>query len=330
MYRILLLATSAVFFVCCGKTTKNEVPQRDYVIVIHGGAGNSGKVAQDSVRAATYYAALDSALTVGYNVIEGGGDGVATVIEVIKYLENNPLFNAGKGATCTIDGKFQLDASIMTGKDLNAGAVAGVMTVKNPITAAYAVMTRSPHVMLVADGADKFAAENGLELVEDNSYFRSSRTDEYIEALKKEKHGTVGCVVLDRNGDLVAGTSTGGIFKKQYGRVGDSPIIGAGTYADNESCAVSCTGDGEYYIRNAVAVNICARYKYMGESVEQAADHMIDVLSLGEGRGGIIAVDKSGNIAMPFNTTGMFRGYLYKEKGADAITKRVGIGATLK
>ncbi len=321
-YLIILLFSAA---------TSLQAEEREYVIVVHGGAGNVGKLENDPGRSAQYYAALDSALTIGDRILSAGGEGPQVVMAVINYFENNPLFNAGKGATCTAEGTFELDASIMEGKDLSAGAVAGVKTVKNPINAAYAVKTQTPHVMLSGTGADAFAASQGLELV-DNMYFATPKTMEWIEKLKKEsrKNGTVGCVVLDKQGNLTAGTSTGGTFKKKWGRIGDSPVIGAGTYADNNSCAVSCTGHGEYFIRHAVAFNLCARYKYLKEPVEQAADYIIHTeLNVNAGEGGLIAVDKNGNIAMPFNTTGMFRGYLYKEKGKSAIEKRIGIGENM-
>ena len=305
-----------------------QAQDREYVIVVHGGAGDISKVENDPVRSALYYAALDSALSIGDCILSAGGEGPQAVMAVINYFENNPLFNAGKGATCTAEGTFELDASIMEGKDLSAGAVAGVKTIKNPINAAYAVKTKTSHVFLSGSGADAFAAEQGLEQV-DNLYFATPKTLEWIEKLKQEskKNGTVGCVVLDKQGNLTAGTSTGGMFKKKWGRIGDSPVIGAGTYADNNSCAVSCTGHGEYFIHHAVAFNLCARYKYLKESVEQAADYIIHTeLNTKAGNGGLIAVDKEGNIAMPFNSTGMFRGYLYKEKGQATVVKKVGIG----
>nr|WP_207213383.1 isoaspartyl peptidase/L-asparaginase [Parabacteroides goldsteinii] len=308
-----------------------QAQNREYVIVVHGGAGDVAGLESDPIRSAQYYAALDSALSIGDRILAAGGEGPQAVMAVINYFENNPLFNAGKGATCTADGTFELDASIMEGKDLSAGAVAGVKTIKNPINAAYAVKTKTPHVMLSGTGADLFAAEQGLEQV-DNMYFATPKTMKWIDKLKQDskKNGTVGCVVLDKQGNLTAGTSTGGMFKKKWGRIGDSPVIGAGTYADNQSCAVSCTGHGEYFIRHAVAFNLCARYKYLKEPVEEAADYIINVeLNANEGNGGLIAVDKDGNIAMPFNSTGMFRGYLYKEKGGAAKEKKVGIGKTM-
>ena len=247
-----------------------------------------------------YYAALDSALSIGNAILDAGGEGPEAVMAVVNYFENNPLFNAGKGATCTSTGTFELDASIMEGKDLTAGAVAGLKTVKNPINAAYAVKNKTPHVMLAGEGADRFAKSQGLEIV-DNMYFATPKTLKWIEDLKKEskKNGTVGCVVLDKQGNLTAGTSTGGMFKKQWGRVGDSPVIGAGTYADNEGCAVSCTGHGEYFIRHVVAYNLSTRVKLLHQPVGEAADYIIhQELNTKEGNGGLIAVDKKGNFAI--------------------------------
>ena len=310
-----------------------QAEEREYVIVVHGGAGNLGNLLNNTEQSARYYAALDSALVIGDNILSAGGAGTQAVMAVINYFENNPLFNAGIGATCTAEGTFELDASIMEGKDLSAGAVAGVKHIKHPINAAYAVKTKSPHVMLSGLGAEEFAKEQGLEMVDDNMYFATSKTLEWIEKLKREskKNGTVGCVVLDKDGNLTAGTSTGGMFKKRWGRIGDSPVIGAGTYADNNSCAVSCTGHGEYFIRHAVAFNLCARYRYLKEPIEQAADYIINQeLNADAGNGGLIAVDKQGNIAMPFNSEGMFRGYVYKEKGKKTTVKKVGIGKELK
>ena len=307
--------------------------EREYVIVVHGGAGAMAGLENDEEKAAKYYAALDSALTIGDAILSKGGEGPQAVMAVIRYFENNPLFNAGVGATCTIDGAFELDAAIMEGRDLSAGAVAGVKFVKHPIDAAYAVKTQTEHVMLAGEGADLFARTKGLEMVDDNQYFATPKTMKWIEQLKKEskKNGTVGCVVLDKQGNLTAGTSTGGRFKKQWGRVGDAPIIGAGTYADNEGCAVSCTGHGEYYIRHVVAYNLSNRVKMLHQPIEKAADEIIfGELNSDAGNGGLIAVDKKGNIAMPFNSGGMHRGYLYKEKGKQSVTKAVGIGKSMK
>jgi len=306
--------------------------KREYALAIHGGAGNMDALVKNPASAAPYYAALDSALRIGEILLVKGAQAEEVVIAVVRYLEDNPLFNAGKGATVTYEGGFELDACIMLGKDLNAGAVAGVKTVRNPIEAAYAVMTQSPHVMLSGEGADRFAAEQGLKTVE-NSYFATPRTLQLIEQFKKEseKNGTVGCVALDKYGNLAAGTSTGGMLKKRWGRIGDAPVVGAGTYADNNSCAVSCTGHGEYFIRHAVAFNLCARYKYLNETVSQAAEYIIhQELNANAGNGGLIAIDKNGQIAMPFNSTGMFRGSIYKETTSPASVKTVAIGNEIK
>jgi len=322
-----------ILAVICFTTFTLSAQNREYAIAIHGGAGNIAGLLDNPEKSAAYYAAIDSALIIGDHILAAGKEGSAAIIAVINYLENNPLFNAGKGATVSAEGYFELDASIMRGRDLTAGAVAGVRTVKNPINAAYAVMTESRHVMLSGTGADLFAAEKGLKIVEDNLYFATPKTMEWIEEVKKnnKKNGTVGCVVLDKQGNLTAGTSTEGTFKKQWGRVGDSPIIGAGTYADNSSCAVSCTGHGEYFIRHVVAYNLCARYKYLQETVQQAADYIIhSELNIDAGEGGLIAIDKNGNIAMPFNTSGMFRGFIYKDKNHSDIVKKIGIGKELK
>ena len=301
--------------------------KREYAIAIHGGAGNLEALSKDAALAAPYYAALDSALRIGEKLLAAGAQAEEVVITVVRYLEDNPLFNAGKGATVTSEGTFELDASIMLGKNLSAGAVAGIKTVRNPIEAAYAVITKTPHVMLSGRGAEHFAAEQGLAMV-DNTYFAVPKTLKIIEQIEAEKNGTVGCVVLDKHGNLAAGTSTGGMLRKRWGRIGDSPVIGAGTYADNNSCAVSCTGHGEYFIRHAVAFNLCARYKYLGETVSQAAEHIIHrELNPEAGNGGLIAIDKNGIIAMPFNSTGMFRGSLYMEKGAREAVSYVAIGA---
>lgn len=301
-------------------------PHRDYAILVHGGAGDLTRYSGDSLKCAQYYAALDSALTIGQQVLEAGGKGPEAVMSVIEYFEGNPLFNAGIGATVSAAGTFELDAAIMEGHDLSAGSIAGVKHVKHPIRAAYAVKENSPHVMLSGEGADAFAAEQGLETVEDNLYFATPRTMEWVEKYKADsrKNGTVGCVILDRDGNLTAGTSTGGMLGKRWGRIGDAPVIGAGTYADNEGCAVSCTGHGEYYIRHAVAHSLSSRVKLLNEPIDQAANDIIfNILNTDAGNGGLIAVDAQGNFTMPFNSTGMFRGYLYKQDGT--IQKAVGI-----
>ncbi|MDR1330947.1 MAG: isoaspartyl peptidase/L-asparaginase, partial [Tannerella sp.] len=256
---MILRKLSAALLFFAGVCFASPAQECDYAIVVHGGAGAIAGLENDVAGAAAFHAALDSALMIGNDILSVGGEGIKAVAAVISYLEDNPLFNAGKGATVTGEGTFELDASVMQGQDLNAGAVAGVRTVRHPILAACSVMMNSPHVMLSGAGAEQFATEQGLEIV-DNTYFATPRTMKRIEELKSGKNGTVGCVVRDRQGNLAAGTSTGGMLNKKWGRIGDSPVIGAGTYADNRSCAVSCTGHGEYFLRHAVAYNLCARY----------------------------------------------------------------------
>ncbi len=291
-------------------------------IAIHGGAGTILKANMTPEMEADFTATLSRAVQHGYRLLKEGKPGEEAVVETIRILESSPLFNAGIGAVYTFDGEHELDASIMHGGSKNAGAVAGVKTVLSPITLAQTVMNQSSHVMLSGTGAEAFAKEQGLEMVE-NSIFD---TPHRLKALEKararinsagtyynlqqgnERFGTVGAVVLDSEGNLVAGTSTGGMTAKRYGRIGDSPVIGAGTYADNESCAVSATGHGEYFIRYHVAADICARMKYQNKTLNDAADEVINgVLVEAKGDGGIIAIDGQGNIAMPFNSAGMYR-----------------------
>ncbi len=292
-------------------------------MAIHGGAGTISKANLSPEQEQAYREKLEEAISAGYAHLKQGGSSVDAVIKAIQILEDSPLFNAGRGAVYTWDETHELDASIMDGRTLNAGAVAGVKTIKSPIEAARTVMDKSVHVMLSGEGAETFAKEQGLETV-DNHYFD---TDFRLEALKKAKaklerdktawerpenldykFGTVGAVALDRQGNLAAGTSTGGMTAKRYGRIGDSPIIGAGTYANNASCAVSATGHGEYFIRYHVAADICARVAYQGLSLQDAANKVVkEVLVDADGSGGVIAVDNKGNIATPFNTQGMYR-----------------------
>jgi L-asparaginase / beta-aspartyl-peptidase len=293
------------------------------------GAGTIKRENMTPEREKAYRETLNEALESGYDVLENGGRSVDAVIAAIKIMEDSPLFNAAKGAVFTNEGKNELDASIMDGSNLMAGSVAGVTTIRNPITAAYAVMAQSAHVMLIGKGAEKFAEEQGLEIVDPGYFFDSLRykqlmkikkgeagkeaslTDPYI---KDKKFGTVGAVALDQFGNIAAGTSTGGMTNKKYGRVGDAPIIGAGTYANNNSCGVSATGWGEYFIRLAVAHDISALVEYGGLTLQQAADSVVmhKVPALG-GDGGIIALDRQGNISMTFNTEGMYRGYIQKK-----------------
>jgi beta-aspartyl-peptidase (threonine type) len=318
-------------------STAQDIPgastsaNKPIAIAIHGGAGTITRANLSPEQEAAYKNAIDTALTLGYAELKQGNDGLDAIVAAITYLEDSPLFNAGVGAVYTFDGKHELDASIMRGDSLEAGAVSSLSTVKNPIKAARLVMEDSVHVMLSGKGAEQFAKEQGLEQV-DNELFNTKRRYDALQRAKKRikeleqneqdssayldnaqfndfKFGTVGVVVLDANGNIAAGTSTGGMTAKRYGRVGDSPIIGAGTYADNASCAVSATGHGEYFIRYTVAADICARMKYQNITLEEAANTVIhDVLKPAGGEGGIIAIDAKGNIAMPFNSEGMYRG----------------------
>ena len=287
-----------------------------YAIVIHGGAGVMSKSKMTPERQAQYVDKLKEALDLGEEMLKNGENATDVVVNVIEVMENSPLFNAGKGAVFTSEGKNELDASIMEGTTLNAGAVAGVRDIKNPIKAARKVMDNSAHVMLSGKGASEFARQQGLEMVKNKYFFTQSRYESLKqlqknerERIKKDNIGTVGCAVLDTYGNLCAGTSTGGMTNKKYGRIGDSPIIGAGTYASNKTCAVSCTGHGEYYIRLGFARDISALMEYKNLSVDEACREEIRKLSELQGDGGVIAVDAKGNIAMEFNTSGMFRGF---------------------
>jgi beta-aspartyl-peptidase (threonine type) len=302
--------------------------------IIHGGAGVITRGSLTPVREKEYRDKLEEALLAGYKALQAGKSSLDAVEIAIRMLEDSPLFNAGKGAVFTNDGKNELDASIMDGKTLGAGAVAGLHRVKNPITLARAVMEKSPHVMMIGDGAEKFAAEQKIELVDPKYFWTQPRWDALQKILKEEKakevqgpksevqsqnlsempynkFGTVGAVALDKNGDLAAGTSTGGMTNKKYGRVGDAPIIGAGTYANNESCAVSATGWGEYFIRLSVARDICSQMEYRALPIQNTADNVIKgkLQKLG-GDGGIIGMDKFGNIGISFNSEGMYRAYI--------------------
>ena len=277
-------------------------------LVVHGGAGTIARDKLTPEREAETRAALEQALRAGHAVLAGGGSSLDAVTAAIVILEDSPYFNAGKGAVFTHEGKNELDASIMVGSTRTAGAVAGVRTVKNPILLARAVMERSPHVMMVSDGAEKFAESVGVARVEPSYFYTEERWQQLQDKLAADKHGTVGAVALDHAGVLSAGTSTGGMTNKRYGRVGDSPVIGAGTYA-NAVCAVSATGHGEYFIRHTVAHDICARVEYGNIPLERAAEAVVmeDLVDAG-GEGGVIAMDRAGNVAMPFNSPGMYRG----------------------
>ena len=292
------------------------------VLVIHGGAGTILRERMGPEVEAKYRITLQEVLDFGFEMLANGSSSDEALVAVISLMENSSLFNAGKGAVLNAKGKHELDASIMRGEDLAAGSVAGVMAIKNPILAARIVMNKSKHVMLSGAGADRFAKEHKLAMVA-NKYFRTERRVESYKSLKKKskattitrmpldsKFGTVGCVALDLKGNLCAGTSTGGMSFKKYGRVGDSPIIGAGTYADNQSCAVSCTGHGEYFIRLALAKSISDRQKHLEESLQESCDALIhhELPELG-GTGGVIALNTAGDVVFSFNTKGMYRAY---------------------
>lgn len=294
-------------------------------LVIHGGAGAIARSKITAERELAYRQALTESLTAGHAILAAGGSSIEAVIAAIAALEDSPWFNAGKGAVFNHDGRNELDASIMDGATLMAGSVAGVTAIRNPIRAAHAVMTKSKHVMLIGQGAETFAAEQGLELADPAYFFTQHRWDQLQRAIAKEqilldhdeesslsgsdeKFGTVGAVALDCNGNLAAGTSTGGLTNKRYGRVGDSPIIGAGTYADNRSVAVSATGTGEMFIRIAAAFNTAAQVRLRQIPADQAADNTLAEIASINGTGGLIVVDAHGNFAMRFNTSGMYRG----------------------
>lgn len=315
--------------------------------VIHGGAGVIKKGSLSPEKEAEYKRKLEEAVLAGYKALQDGKNGLDAVEIAIRMLEDSPLFNAGKGAVFTADGKNELDASIMDGKTLKAGAVAGLHHVKNPISLARKVMENSPHVMMVGDGAEKFAKEQNVELVDEKYFWTQERWDSLQKIIKQEKEkekkvqspkskvksqtensldsrlatldlrelaynkfGTVGAVALDKDGNLAAGTSTGGMTYKKFGRVGDAPIIGAGTYANNATCAISATGWGEFFIRLGVARDISATMEYRGVPVQQAADSVMNKVKTLGGDGGVIAIDKFGNIGISFNSEGMYRAYI--------------------
>mgnify|MGYP003656721668 CR=1 FL=1 len=307
--------------------------QQEFAIVIHGGAGTILKENMTDSLELAYKEALTEAIKIGYKILENGGTSLEAVQRTINSMENSPLFNSAKGAVFNHEGINELDASIMDGETLNAGAIAGVTNVKNPINLAYEVMTNSEHVLLSGKGAELFAKEHNIELVDPSYFFTQNRFDALQRTLAKEKssssnktafydpfikddkYGTVGCVALDKNGNIAAGTSTGGMNNKRYNRIGDSPIIGSGTYANNATCGVSSTGWGEYFIRGQVAYDISAQIEYAGKDLESAAKNVIqDKLTNLGGTGGIVALDKFGNPSMEFNTEGMYRAYM-NDKG---------------
>lgn len=303
------LTFALVFLASCQNNSNVKV--NDWAIALHGGAGAMSRENYTEEQITQYETELAAALQIGEDILNNGGSSLDAVEQVVRYLEDCPLFNAGRGAVFTNDGKNELDAAIMEGSNLKAGAVAGVGNIKNPISAARMVMEKSEHVLMVGKGASLFASQNGAEVV-DSTYFFTERSWKALQrALERDKKmGTVGCVALDKHGNLAAATSTGGMTNKKYGRVGDVPIIGAGTYANNKTCAISATGHGEYFIRYTVSHDISALMEYKRLSLAQAAEEVIhNKLEEVDGRGGIIAVDKYGNVNLSFNTSGMFRAF---------------------
>ncbi|MBW3128811.1 isoaspartyl peptidase/L-asparaginase family protein [Hymenobacter profundi] len=351
---IFLLLWGAV----AGRAQSTTAPDPNRItLVIHGGAGTITRANMSAEKEQAYRTVLNQALQTGYAVLKKGGTSLDAVQATIQVMEDSPLFNAGKGAVFTHEGRNEMDAAIMDGNTLKAGAVAGVTVVRSPITAARAVMDQSEHVMLAGRGAEQFAKEKGLAIVDPSYFYTEARHQQLEKALAAEKsagtpdqlntptkveaapvkkaktklkpgkpqsavpyedqiftegrkYGTVGAVAVDQYGNLAAATSTGGMTNKRYGRIGDAPLIGAGTYADNNACAVSCTGWGEFFIRATVARDVAARMEYQKVPLAQAAQATIEKVGKMGGDGGLIAVDRQGNIAMPFNSEGMYRGYI--------------------
>lgn len=332
MHSLSKYAFIALCLISC--STNNKQKMQKFTLVIHGGAGTILKEHMTPEKETAYNEALKQALKAGYDVLKSGGTSLDAVEVAIIIMEDSPLFNAGKGSVFTNDGKNEMDASIMDGKTLNAGAVSAVSLVKNPVKLARLVMEKSPHVMLTGKGAEEFAKEHNVEFADSSYFYTDLRWDQFLKAKdtdnthldhwvgedndatpSEKKYGTVGAVALDIHGNLAAATSTGGMTNKRYGRVGDSPIIGAGTYANNVTCAVSSTGHGEYFIRGVVAYDISALMEYKGLSLKKAADKVVKdkLVKLG-GSGGVIGVDNKGNHVMSFNSEGMYRGFV-KEDG---------------
>ncbi len=297
----------------------------NYAIAIHGGAGSlmTGSVSPEKEKA--YHEKITEALQAGYSILGKDGSAVDAVEAAVRVLEDSPLFNAGKGSVFNNDGVNEMDAAIMNGKNLKAGAIAEVHTIRNPISCARAVMEKTKHVLLASAGAEKFAKECGLEIVDPSYFYDEDRHKQWVATKNNDidyswsgegipdntkKFGTVGAVALDSEGNIAAATSTGGVNNKKIGRIGDSPIIGAGTYANNKTCAVSCTGEGEYFIRNVVAYDISALMEYKGMTLDQATAEAIKKVALAGGEGGLVSIDNQGNISAPFNTSSMFRGWI--------------------
>lgn len=294
-------------------TTSEAAQAQSWTLIIHGGAGVIERRLMTAEKELAYHKGLEEALLAGQAVLAGGGEALDAIEAAVILLEDNPLFNAGRGAVLTANAEHELDASIMDGRNTNAGAVAGVRTVKNPVLAARAVMEKSEHVMFAGKDASEFAHKHGVERV-DNSYFTTESRSKGLERVlkvrseKADKRGTVGAVAIDVHGNIAAATSTGGMTAKSPGRVGDSPIIGAGIYADNHSCGVSATGHGEFFIRTSVAKTICSRIELLDETPIAASKAALDKVAALGGDGGVIVISKNGEAAFVFNTPGMFRG----------------------
>ena len=317
--RILITLFIIVLFSSC----QSEYEENNIAIVIHGGAGTILKENMTPELESAYLQKLEEAVKTGYQILQEGGTSQKAVEETIKIMENSPLFNAGVGAVLTNDETVSLDASFMEGSNLNAGAIAGSKYIKNPISAAISVMDDSPHVLLSSEGADEFAIKMGLDTMP-NSYFITERRLNSVRRAKKNdelsfvvdpfindyKYGTVGCVAIDKNGNISSGTSTGGTTNKKWGRIGDAPIIGAGTYANNNCCGISATGWGEHFIRNVVAYDIAAQMMYNDKSIIEASRESLEKVMKTGGDGGVIGLDKNGNVSMEFNTAGMYRAFI--------------------
>lgn len=296
------------FFYSCNS---NNV---DYAIVVHGGAGTILKKNMSDKMELAYKLKLEEAINAGYNILENNGSSKDAVEETIKILENSELFNAGKGSVLSNEAVVEMDASIMNGQNLNAGAISGVKTIKNPISAARLVMEKSEHVFLSGEGAEEFAKLQGLDIIDNEYFITETRLKSLLnvkkrDSIKDNKFGTVGCVAIDKFGNITSGTSTGGMTNKKWNRIGDVPIIGAGTYANNNTCGISSTGWGEYFIRNVVAYDISSQIEYKKISIDLAAKNTLKKVKDLGGNGGVIGIDKNGNILMDFNTEGMYRGY---------------------
>ena len=301
------LMLASFFFGC----DSNDV---EFAIVMHGGAGTILKKNMSDEMEKEYIKKMDEALSIGYDILNNNGKSIDAVEAAIKILENSELFNAGKGSVLSNKGMVEMDASIMNGQNLNAGAISGIKTIKNPISAARLVMEKSEHVFLSGEGAEEFAKLKGLDIIDNEYFITETRLNSLLKAKKRDsikdnKFGTVGCVAIDKLGNITSGTSTGGMTNKKWNRIGDVPIIGAGTYANNNTCGISSTGWGEYFIRNVVAYDISSQIEYKKISIDLAAKNTLKKVKELGGNGGVIGIDKNGNILMDFNTEGMYRGY---------------------